>query len=48
MARTQKDKLNNLKLCKEISWGGGGATLCNGLFGEGSARKGYLFKASGI
>ena len=47
MARTQKDKLNNLKLCKEISRGGG-ATLCNGLFGGGSARKGYLFKASGI
>ena len=46
MARTQKDKLNNLKLCKEISRGG--ATLCNGLFGGGSARKGYLFKASGI
>ena len=23
MARTQKDKLNNLKLCKEISRGGG-------------------------
>ena len=44
MARTQKHKLNNLKLCKEISRGGGGLLSVMAFLGEALPERGTFLR----